>query len=592
VYRSTSSGGPYEVANIDLVEHTVFTDDGLSAATRYYYVVVAVDRSGNESAVSAEASATTNPPQLAGWPMELPDASTNSPSVGDIDGDGDLEVVIGNDKLYAWHHDGLELRDGDSDQGTWGVFSELGQDFIGPAALARLDGVPGLDIVAASYSTKQIFCFNYTGEVLPGWPQPTRYNVRASVAVGDLDGDNLWEIVAVDQEAVIHAWHADGSEVRDGDNDPATAGVFRELTNTPWIHYQSPAVYDVDGDGNDEIIICDQDSTLYVMDGSGNDLPGWPIRLTGLTGGSVAVGDIDNNGDAEIVVSVRSAARTYAFHHDATQMWLKWFSQNMFFTPSPALADLTGDGMLETILPSSNGRVYVIKYNGQDLPGWPVYYSTSTYTESSPIVADVNGDGAPDILLGDESKFINAWDAAGNPLDGFPLATRDAVRGVPAVTDLDGDGDVEVIAAGFDQVVYSWDIDNPYNPAASHWPEFHANAHRNGFYGYEVPTAAPGNYRAPVTRAGLEQNYPNPFNPVTTIRFHIPPDRAGRVSLVVYDVTGARVKTIIDGPLPAGIHTRRWDGTDLHGNRVGSGVYFYRLGMPGLVDTRKMVLLK
>jgi WD40 repeat protein len=329
-----------------------------------------------------------------------------------------------------------------------------------------------------------------------------------------------------------------------------------------------------------------------VMDGTGADLPGWPLKLAGLTGGSVAVGDIDNDGDREIVVSVRGAAQTIAFHHDATQLWLKWFAQNQFFTPSPALADLTGDGKLETVLPSSTGRLYVITPTGGDLPGWPVYYSNTTYTESSPIVADVSGDGNPDILLGDEDRYINGWDAGGNLLDGFPLATQDAVRGVPVAIDLDGDGDVEVIVAGYDRTVYTWNFNEPYSKAASPWSEFHANSHRNGSYGYEVPTGIEDRKQLPVTRAGLEQNFPNPFNPVTTIVFHVPADRAGWVSLVVYDVSGARVKTIQNGPVSAGRQTRRWDGTDNHGNRVSSGVYFYRLEMPGLVDTRKMVLLK
>jgi WD40 repeat protein len=235
--------------------------------------------------------------------------------------------------------------------------------------------------------------------------------------------------------------------------------------------------------------------------------------------------------------------------------------------------------------------VYVIRYNGSDFPGWPVYYSTETYTESSPVIADVSGDGLLDIILGDESKFIYAWDTAGNLLDGFPLATQDAVRGTPVVTDLDGDGDVEIVASGYDRTVYVWDVSHAYDPGACPWPESHGNSHRNGCIGYEVPTAATQD-RIPLARAGLEQNIPNPFNPVTNISFRVPDGTAGRVTLVVYDVTGARVKTLANGDLPAGRHTRTWDGTNDRGNRVGSGVYFYRLVMPGFADTKKMVLLK
>ncbi|RMH74775.1 MAG: T9SS C-terminal target domain-containing protein, partial [Calditrichaeota bacterium] len=99
----------------------------------------------------------------------------------------------------------------------------------------------------------------------------------------------------------------------------------------------------------------------------------------------------------------------------------------------------------------------------------------------------------------------------------------------------------------------------------------------------------------PLPRAFvLKQNYPNPFNPVTTIEFSLP--HASRITLYVYDVAGRMVKTLVNGNLPAGNHTVKWDGTGEAGQPVGSGVYLYRLtvGQASLsnVQTRKMVLLR
>ncbi|RMI04727.1 MAG: DNRLRE domain-containing protein, partial [Calditrichaeota bacterium] len=73
----------------------------------------------------------------------------------------------------------------------------------------------------------------------------------------------------------------------------------------------------------------------------------------------------------------------------------------------------------------------------------------------------------------------------------------------------------------------------------------------------------------------LHQNYPNPFNPATTIVFELP--RASRVTLLVFDVTGQKVRTLIGGQMPAGKHRIQWDGTDASGKPAVSGVYFYRL---------------
>jgi hypothetical protein len=95
-----------------------------------------------------------------------------------------------------------------------------------------------------------------------------------------------------------------------------------------------------------------------------------------------------------------------------------------------------------------------------------------------------------------------------------------------------------------------------------------------------------------IARAELGQNYPNPFNPTTTIEYLVPDGALQPVSLVVYDVTGARVRTLVDAPQRGGRYAVEWDGRNEIGQRVSSGVYFYRLVQPGFSSTRKMVVLK
>ncbi len=91
----------------------------------------------------------------------------------------------------------------------------------------------------------------------------------------------------------------------------------------------------------------------------------------------------------------------------------------------------------------------------------------------------------------------------------------------------------------------------------------------------------------------LQQNYPNPFNPTTTIEFSIGSGSASQpVQLDVYNVLGARVKTLTTGPLAAGIHRVDWDGTNDFGQHVASGVYFYRLQVGDFAETKKMILMK
>jgi len=95
---------------------------------------------------------------------------------------------------------------------------------------------------------------------------------------------------------------------------------------------------------------------------------------------------------------------------------------------------------------------------------------------------------------------------------------------------------------------------------------------------------------APAFRNALLPNRPNPFNPSTRIEFELA--RAGQARIRVFDVSGRRVATLLDGNLAAGWHTAFWSGRDDGGRPVASGVYLYRVEAAGFTRTRKMALLK
>jgi Secretion system C-terminal sorting domain/Carboxypeptidase regulatory-like domain len=83
----------------------------------------------------------------------------------------------------------------------------------------------------------------------------------------------------------------------------------------------------------------------------------------------------------------------------------------------------------------------------------------------------------------------------------------------------------------------------------------------------------------------LSQNYPNPFNPITNINVQL--SKTGFVKLVVFDVLGREVKTLVNEELNAGSYR-----VDFDGSRLSSGIYFYRLETSGFTETRKMILIK
>ncbi len=89
----------------------------------------------------------------------------------------------------------------------------------------------------------------------------------------------------------------------------------------------------------------------------------------------------------------------------------------------------------------------------------------------------------------------------------------------------------------------------------------------------------------------MSQNYPNPFNPTTKIDFAIP--KTSNVSLVIYDISGREIKTLINNePLMTGKYTVDWNSVGNSGSMVSSGVYFYRIISEGKMITKKMMLIK
>ncbi|MEX1140681.1 MAG: FlgD immunoglobulin-like domain containing protein, partial [Bacteroidota bacterium] len=92
----------------------------------------------------------------------------------------------------------------------------------------------------------------------------------------------------------------------------------------------------------------------------------------------------------------------------------------------------------------------------------------------------------------------------------------------------------------------------------------------------------------------LYQNYPNPFNAGTNIQFEVPDvqGKFARTLVQVFNLLGEKVKTLARGEHTAGTYRVTWDGTDDHGTRVPTGVYFYRLVSGEYVSAKRMVMIK
>ncbi len=184
--------------------------------------------------------------------------------------------------------------------------------------------------------------------------------------------------------------------------------------------------------------------------------------------------------------------------------------------------------------------------------------------------------------------------AAGAPVfDGVPFSVARAVEGsantigvVSAAV-----GEIAVLNGDFTMatLTFRWKSDNVPSTSLNVTSVQMADAyghviHSEGsVFGFGATGIIPTSY-------ALYQNYPNPFNPTTLIGYDLPED--ANVRLVIYNVMGQEVRTLVNGTMPAGAHHITWDGLSNGGQAVGTGVYIYRISANHFSSTQKMLLTR
>ena len=118
----------------------------------------------------------------------------------------------------------------------------------------------------------------------------------------------------------------------------------------------------------------------------------------------------------------------------------------------------------------------------------------------------------------------------------------------------------------------------------------YAGTSSGGVYRYIIASGVEDEDPAVPTEITLHQNYPNPFNMKTDIVYELPTESS--VQLVIYNIQGHLIRTLVDGHQQSGKKTVSWDGKDSNGNEVSSGMYICRMKTASFTDMKKMILQK
>lgn len=470
-----------------------------------------------------------------GWPVEIDTGTLSAPTAADIDGNGDMELLVQNityqySKLHIWNHDGQPVAGWPKTVGRSNSDSRIQyyNSSAGPVpAVGDLDG-DGAPEIVSTFFTKEVQAWQSDGSRLSGWPVRTSDYATSSPVLADLDADGKLEVAFGLANGRMEIVQSDGSPFPGWPRSVGQAG------------HLFPAVNDIDGDGDLEIIALHSPlpkrsnfttSSLYVWHHDGTLVSGWPVQMQGADAIlPPAVGDMDGDGTAEIAaVSVKDdICRIYVWDHDGSLVSGWPIVTEDEIEAALVLADLDRDGDVELIAAGHEDLVYAWHHNGRRVFGWPISMG-EYYWNSAPVLGNVDEDEEVEVIFTSYTGVLHAYKHDGAPVKCWPAITETrSSASPPMIADMDGDGKTELAYASTRGRIHMLSLMGDYGAQTGiEWNMLSHDQMNTGSYNAKAMLPSPP---ADVWASDLPDDKGNSI----MLSWKLSPDDARMVGYVVY----------------------------------------------------------
>jgi hypothetical protein len=416
----------------------------------------------------------------SGWKQELFGYPSLSPGIGDTDGDGYDEIVVGTAISLGWIEIGVLTvfsHDGKLEPG-WPEWIDTSMN--SSPALGDLDGDGRDDIIICSGRGVYAYLSN-SSDWFASASSKGNDQTLATPVIADLENDGYQEVMIVNQEGGVYGWRHNGQPIISGTN-----GIFAQAAKSTSISFPCIAVADLDRDGKNEVIVGA--GGIYIWNTAGNLLLSpldFPLKLGDIFG--IAIANLDTSEDLEVIAfgNNESYATLCAFKKNGSlvagyPIILQDLEKGQWLDNPPAVGDLDGDGILEIVVSVwTIGEARIYAWHQDGTPLGPIGSKGFLVSMKSPDIERKRellsswGNDLGEILARFNNMSKEKLNELVTALPDTVFASASETFGGPVLADVNGDGSVEIIvragnflSSGYERV-FAWDYEGNLVPG---WP--------------------------------------------------------------------------------------------------------------------------